>query len=134
MNKVDVAKILSILEVAYPHSYKDMDETKKMAMSALWERKFKDIPADLVFFAVDALIDHLKFPPSIAEVEEQLKEIYWDNFMNIWAYNSNTLHLSEDEIARVQYIDRELCHMVDGGRKHSELVSKSTKKMIGDGK
>jgi hypothetical protein len=134
MTREETSKILSYLKAAYPASFKDMAKNDMVMMLSLWERKFKEIPADLVFLAVDALIDYFKFPPSVSDVENQLEEIYWDNFMDLWAYNSGTLLLSDEKKERVQYIDRQLCGIVDGGRKYSELVSTSNKKMIGDGK
>lgn len=132
MTRDETSKVLSYIKAAYPSSFKDMAKDDMVRMLSLWERKFKEIPADLVFSAVDALIDHLKFPPSIAEVEEQLTEIYWDNFMDLWAYNSGTLKLTAAEYERGLMVDQVLGKIANPRQSGFELFGSKEREMIGE--
>ena len=39
-----------------------------------------DIPADIVFMAVNKAIGCCKYPPSICEVKEKLRTLHWDAY------------------------------------------------------
>lgn len=108
MNKVDVARVLSILEVAYPNAYRDMDDTKKMAVSVLWERRFSSLPAELVFSAVEELVGKSKFPPSVADVAEHLVGMYWDNLLYFSGMKHGTILLSEADKKWVLFVNNSL--------------------------
>ena len=133
MTREETSKILSYLKAAYPASFKDMSKNDMVMMMSLWERKFKEIPADLMFMAVDKLIDKSKFLPSVADVEKQLSEIYWDNFIDVWCYNSGTLRLTDEEAKKVKYIDLALCGIADRGSGQPRLFDENKMNMIGDG-
>lgn len=48
--------------------------TKEQAM--LYDRKLRDIPAELLYRAVDALVSEVKFLPTIAEIRERALSLY----------------------------------------------------------
>lgn len=125
MNREETSKILTYVKTAYPANFKDMSRDDMMKMLSLWERKFKDIPAELVFMAVDELIETKSFPPSVSDVKERLGDIYWDNFMYKWAYDSGTLLLSTEEKNRVEFIHNSLMQIAD--KENSLLTAKENK-------
>ena len=104
MNKAEIGRVLAILEVAYPNYFKELDATKKYAMGVLWERNFKEIPADIMFVAVDEWISKNKFPPSVAEIKDRLVGMYWDSFAYMNAIKYDTLILSEADKKWVLYV------------------------------
>ena len=80
MTQNDAIKILAVLTAAYPHSYKNMTPEEANGVVAVWSVQFADIPADIVFMAVNMAISSCKFPPSICEVKEKLKKLFWDSY------------------------------------------------------
>ena len=80
MTQNDAIKILAVLTAAYPHSYKSMTPEEANGVVAVWLLQFADVPADIVFMAVNMAISSCKFPPSICEVKEKLKKLFWDSY------------------------------------------------------
>lgn len=78
MTKDESIKILAVLTAAYPHAYKSMTTEEANGVVAVWTIQFADVPADIVFMAVNMAISSCKFPPSICEVKECLKTLHWD--------------------------------------------------------
>lgn len=113
MDRVETSKILSYVKVAYPDKFKDMSREDMERMLSLWQRKFADIPADLVFMAVDELVSESRFVPSIADVMGKLSDIYWKNFEYRWASNCGTLMLSPEQKNRIDYVHNSLAKIAD---------------------
>lgn len=80
MTQDEAIKILAVLTAAYPHSYKSMTPEEANGVVAVWSLQFADVPADIVFMAVNMAISSCKFPPSISEVKEKLKKLFWDSY------------------------------------------------------
>lgn len=80
MTKNESIKILAVLTAAYPHSYKSMTPEEAQGVVTVWSIQFADVPADIVFMAVNMAISISKFPPSICEVKERLKTLYWEAY------------------------------------------------------
>ena len=76
MNKKEAVKLLALIKVAYPTAYRDMDEQSKMATVNMWQMSFPDVP----FIIMERAFNHFrmvsKFPPTVAEMVEELKGIY----------------------------------------------------------
>lgn len=70
MTKKEVIEAITLIVMSYPASFKD--ETTVQAMSEVWYRMFKDDNPKLVALAVQKHISTSKWPPSIAEVREQM--------------------------------------------------------------
>ena len=80
MTNDEAIKILAVLTAAYPHSYKSMTPEEANGVVAVWSLQFADVPADIVFMAVNMAISSCKFPPSISEVKEKLKNLFWESY------------------------------------------------------
>ena len=78
MNKQEAVKLLALIKVAYPTAYRDMDEASKKATVNMWQMSFQDVP----FIIMERAFNHFrmvsKFPPSVAEMVEELKGIYYE--------------------------------------------------------
>ena len=75
MEKKDVIGILKMLRTAYPRFYANMTKEEAENTINLWLDCFKDDNPVLVTEGVKALINTLKFPPSIADVKEQMYKL-----------------------------------------------------------
>ena len=74
MNEIEIRKILGIIQVAYPHSFKDMQLADRNALVALWHRQFADFDYNIVATAIDSIIatDTSGFMPSIGNVKQEI--------------------------------------------------------------
>lgn len=75
MTEQETIKVVTIIVMSYPSSEKFKDETTLKGMVAVWKNIFKDDDAHLVEFAVQKHISVNKWPPSIAEIREQMVEL-----------------------------------------------------------
>ena len=74
MTEIEVRKVLGMIKVAYPNSFKDMQEADRNALVGLWKRQFADVTYEIVCAAIDSIIatDTSGFMPSIGKVKEQI--------------------------------------------------------------
>lgn len=83
MNKIETAKILACLKVAYPGAYNDVsiEDTVSLWSSMFTEETYEDVKK-----AVYGLIEKRKssFPPSIGEIKAEMGK---DNPKTDWALN-----------------------------------------------
>ena len=73
MNSVETIKVILTLTTAYPNSYKDMTPDRIGQTLELWEELFEKDDGEIVLASVKKLITELKFPPTIAEIKEEIK-------------------------------------------------------------
>lgn len=76
MTRQEALKILAVLRVAYPNSYRGLDEDMASAMAGLWTSQFANMPYSVVSLAVERLISKSTFPPTIAEVNDELRSLW----------------------------------------------------------
>ncbi len=103
MTREEAIKILAVLTAAYPHSYKSMTEEEANGVVMVWSIQFADVPADIVFMAVNKAISSCKFPPSISEVKECLKSLYWD-IQTLLVSECTREEISKETLAEYQRI------------------------------
>ena len=77
MNIVETAKLMAILETAYPMFYAKKTQQEREDAILLWAEMFADEPAEVVAAAVKALIKSRvsTFPPGIGEITEKIQQI-----------------------------------------------------------
>lgn len=76
MQRHDIIKILSVLKTAYPRFYSNMSKEDANETINLWLDMFKDFEVDVAMIAVRNLINTNEFPPTIAEVKNELYNLY----------------------------------------------------------
>lgn len=77
MNKTEAAKLLAMIMVAYPSTYKDKDEKFQKATVNMWQSTFPNIPFDIMTMAFDHFRRVSKFAPTVADMYEELKGLYY---------------------------------------------------------
>ena len=76
MNKQEAVKLLALIKVAYPTAYRDMDEASKKATVNMWAMSFPEWPYGIMEQALNHFRLVRKFPPTVAEMVEELRHIY----------------------------------------------------------
>ena len=78
MNKQESIQLLALIKVAYPTAYRDMDDASKKATVNMWQMSFADMPYPIMEQAFSHFRMVSKFPPTVAEMVEELKHIYYE--------------------------------------------------------
>lgn len=133
MTKKETAQILAILKAAYPNFYKDMSAEEAQGTISVWALQFADLPADIVLMALNKAISTSKFPPTIAEIKDKMKSIYWEAYDKLNPMFDNA-PLSEEEekmydrifkvTAQYKYdkgIEPSISQMLGGGNNYMQL-------------
>lgn len=76
MDNLEATKLLAMIKVAYPNSYKGMDNASLAATVNMWTMSFADVPYPIMEQAFNTLRMQLKFPPTVAEMAEQIRVVY----------------------------------------------------------
>lgn len=76
MNKQEAIQLLALIKVAYPTAYRDMDQASKLATVNMWASSFPDVPYPIMEQAFNHFRMASKFPPTVAEMVEELKQIH----------------------------------------------------------
>ena len=77
MNREESIKLLALIKVAYPTAYKDMDNASKQATVNMWQTTFPTVPFTIMEMAFNRFRMVSKFPPTVAEMCEELKHLHW---------------------------------------------------------
>lgn len=65
-------KVLAIIQTSYPNHYRNFDDGMLSLSVQMWHKAFEDQPFAVVFGAVSKYILHKKFPPTIADIREEV--------------------------------------------------------------
>ena len=76
MNKQEATQLLAIIKLSYPTAYRDMDDVSKRATVNMWQMSFPDVPYHIMEQAFNHFRMRSKFPPTVAEMVEELKSIH----------------------------------------------------------
>ncbi len=101
MNKQESIQLLALIKVAYPTAYRDMDQATKVATVNMWQMSFPDVPYPIMEQAFNHHRMVSKFPPTVAEMVEELKGVYYE------ALECASIHKTlgnEDEVRRYRAI------------------------------
>ena len=76
MTHKEALKFLALVKVAYPSFYRDADEDTINATVAMWQSTFPHTPYIILEMAFDRFRKKSKFPPTVAEIISELKDLY----------------------------------------------------------
>jgi hypothetical protein len=83
MSIEETIKFLALVKLSYPNSYKDIDATTQKATVNMWHKKFENTPFKIVEMALDNFMNVSKFPPTVADIREELKKIHYEAMENV---------------------------------------------------
>ena len=99
MTREDSIKLLALIKVAYPSSYKDMDSASLEATVNMWRTSFPDVPYVIMEMAFNGFRMKSKFPPTVADFCEELKGLYWTA-----CSKARDPFITEDTVKRCEFI------------------------------
>ena len=76
MNKQEATKFLALIKIAYPTAYR-VDDEMIMATVNMWQMSFPDVPYPIMEQAFNHFRMVSKFPPTVAEMVEELRKIHY---------------------------------------------------------
>lgn len=76
-------KLLALIKLAYPTSYKDIDKDTQLATVNMWQRNFATVPFAIMEIALDHFVKISKFPPTIADICDELQHIHYEALQNV---------------------------------------------------
>ena len=78
MTKKEAAMLLNLIKLSYPTAYRDTDDNWMVATINMWASSFSDVP----YLIIEQAFNHYrmthKFPPTVAEMVEELQHIYYE--------------------------------------------------------
>ena len=77
MTKKEAAMLLELIRLSYPSAYRDMDDRWKVATINMWASSFPEVPYDIVEQAFNHYRMGSKYPPTVAEMVEELRHIHY---------------------------------------------------------
>ena len=81
MNKEEALKIVGLIKVSFPHSYKDYTKNDFLLLAEHLCNHFKDVDYMKVYKSVNDYIDVGKFPPTIADIKSMMFREVEDNYL-----------------------------------------------------
>lgn len=108
MTREEAIKMLSILKAAYPNSYKGMTKDEANGTINIWAMQFASMPFAVVQIAVNKLISTNTFPPTINEVKQKIRSLYWEAWEMKRSHESSTVGIKLDEDDDPIYIGKTL--------------------------
>jgi hypothetical protein len=76
-------KLLALIKLAYPNSYKDIDKDTQLATVKMWQRAFDTVPLAIMELGLDHFVKASKFPPTIADMYDELRGIHYEALENV---------------------------------------------------
>ena len=98
MTREEAKKLLALIKVAYPHSYKDMDRDFALATVSMWQSTFPEVPYVIMETAFNQFRKKSKFPPTVADMYEELQGLYFSALDNVLTTSNNQI------VAAARYI------------------------------
>lgn len=77
MNKEEATKFLALIKIAYPKSYRNMDNDSIIATVMMWQSTFSDVPYAIMEIALDHFRKTSEFEPTVAGMYKELRNLYY---------------------------------------------------------
>lgn len=106
MTREEAIKVLAILKAAYPNSYRGMTKEEAHGTVAVWAAQFAGVPASVVMIAVNKIISKNTFPPSINEVKDEIRGLYWETWQELDFHRRGFKELDDKTVAALEEIMR----------------------------
>lgn len=98
MTVEESAKVLAILKAAYPNHYRDMTKEQATGTINVWASQFVNIPVFVIMLAVNKHISSNKFPPTVSEVKEKIKSLYYETQETLRLHRDGYLELDDNRL------------------------------------
>lgn len=126
MNKEEATKFLALIKIAYPKSYRNMDNDSVMATVIMWQNTFADVPYPIMEMALDHFRKTSEFEPTVASMYKELKGLYYTALGDVMTSNN------EIKTKLGKYIMQHTSRFREGPGNHYEINYKSLAKLVGN--
>jgi len=113
MTKSEINKLLAMMKVNYSYAFKTMSQQEKYLLLNTWTFALQDMDAQVVMIAVMQLISTSKWLPTIAEIREACKDLYFTAAAA--RADADFDVLPEAQKRTYQYIIDHTCHLRGDG-------------------
>lgn len=104
MTKTETAKVLAILKAAYPNTFKNLSAEDAGATVNVWAAQFANTPVNVVMIAVNKIISTNIYPPTVSEVKERMRGLYWEAWEMIDQHKRGFRKLDEKTLVATEEI------------------------------
>ena len=126
MNKEEATKFLVLVKVAYPSSYKNIDDMTAGATVNMWYKTFENIPYEIMEMAFDHFRKSSTFAPTVADIYNELKGLYYAALTDVMTSDN------EIKIKLGKYIMQHTSRYKEGAGSHYDINYKSLARLVGD--
>jgi hypothetical protein len=126
LTKAETAQILAILKAAYPNTFKNLSAEDASATVNVWAAQFAKMPVSVVMLAVNKLISTNVFPPTITEVKEKIRSLYWEAWTMVDQHDRGFYNLDE----RTYKTAKEILKVV-GSMRTSNHIEPTIQELLG---
>lgn len=107
----EAGSALEFIKDAYPSSFRGITREEAIKSAKEWSLHFEDVPLKYVMTAIKNLIKSHKFPPTVADVKEELVGMVWDAREKLCWHKHNSCPVSEEVVKESQEIEEVLGHI-----------------------
>ena len=118
ITKAEIIKILTIIQTNYAQAYKDITKSSLSLMADVWYNSLKIYPKDMILKVVQYTLEKNTYPPTLADIINNLKEIVYLTFPNVnelW----NEILQALNSTQKLYYFGEQ--YIVDGVRPKDKL-------------
>lgn len=140
MTPKETAQMLAVLKANHPASFRNMTAQEAEATVKAWARQFAKYPYGVIMIAVEKLGSTNTFAPSVAEIKEKVRSLYWEAWEMIHLHKKGLQPLDEKTLAAAkeimsvcepmriqQHIEPTLGELLDG---YAQYLTESTGKFL----
>ena len=108
MTKAEVNKLLAMMRANYSSAFKNMNQQDKYLLLNTWAFTLRDLDANVVMIAAMKLISVSKWLPTVAEIREKCKTMYYEA---AYIDDERRARMSKAELAAYDAIARNTAHL-----------------------
>ena len=133
MTKEEAKKLLALIKVAYPSSYKDMDKDFAMATVNMWQSTFPNVPYSIMETAFNYFRKNSNFPPTVADMFRELSRLHYQAMERVMYENAKLNEPANNQVkAAAKYIMEHTRGFADGTEKELH-IRQTVDRLIGSG-
>lgn len=104
MTPKETAQMLAVLKANHPASFRNMTAQEAEVTVKAWARQFAKYPYAVVMIAVDKLGSTNTFAPSVGEIKDKIKSLYWEAWEMLQQHKRGLQPLDDRTLAAAEEI------------------------------
>lgn len=126
MNKAEATKFLALIKIAYPKTYRNMDNDSIVATINMWQSTFSDVPYAIMEMALDHYRKTSEFEPTVASMYKELKGLHFAALEDVM------LSYDEQKVALGRYVMEQTSRFRGDFDNHYKINYSSLSRSIGN--